>query len=195
MDYEHLKEEIKYIVEIAASVPEAFREKCFELLLNNLLSGKAAKAQIIPTATTAPVPPPASTSAIPLHAHVKAFMRRKGITSDQIESIVMLEDGDIHFLKEPAHGQAAKGQVDWALLLALKNGILNNTLKVDPEEVRSMVQEKGFYDPANYAANFKKPKYAAFFRAALEPQGEPQSLSGEGETALAELIKALASGS
>jgi hypothetical protein len=80
-------------------------------------------------------------------------------------------------------------------LLSLKSGILNNSLKVDPEEVRSMVQEKGFYDSANYATNFKKPKYAALFRAALEPQGESQSLSADGETALAELIKSLASGS
>lgn len=194
MDYKHLKEEIKEIVEIAASVPEAFREKCFELLLNNLLSGKATKGHAMPSPETAP-PPPASSQGVSLPAYVKAFMRRKGITQDQIESIVMLEGGDLHFLKEPAHGQAAKGQADWALLLALKNGILNNTLKVDPEEVRSMVQEKGFYDSANFAANFKKPKYAALFRAAIEPQGEPQPLSTEGETALAELIKTLASGS
>jgi len=38
MDYAQLKDSIKEIAEIAASVPEQFRDKCFELLLTNLLS-------------------------------------------------------------------------------------------------------------------------------------------------------------
>jgi hypothetical protein len=195
MDYKQLKEEIKEIVEIAASVPDAFREKCFELLLSNLLSVKETKAHAAPPPVTTSPPTTTTGQGLVLHANIKAFMRRRGVTKDQIETVVMVEDGNVHFLKEPAHGQAAKGQADWALLLTLKNGILNNDLKVDPEEVRSMVQEKGFYDPANYAANFKKPKYAALFRAVLEPQGESQPLSSSGETALAELIKSLSSGS
>ena len=37
MDYGQLKDSIKEIAEIAASVPEQFRDKCFELLLTNLL--------------------------------------------------------------------------------------------------------------------------------------------------------------
>jgi len=70
----------------------------------------------------------------------------------------------LHCIKEPSHGQAARGQIEWALLLALKNGILNNSLKADPEEVRSMVQDKGYYDSANFSANFRKPKYANYFK-------------------------------
>jgi hypothetical protein len=37
MDYAQLKDSVKEIAEIAASVPEQFRDKCFELLLTNLL--------------------------------------------------------------------------------------------------------------------------------------------------------------
>lgn len=192
MDYEKLKEEIKEIGKIASSVPEAFREKCFEVLLNHLLTGQA---QTPPPPPPPPLKqdksPPHRTGAISLPSHVKAFMRRKGVTQEQIEAIVMLEGDEFHFIKEPEHGQAAKGQIEWALLLALKNGILNNTLKADPEDIRSMVQEKGFYDSANFAANFKKQKYASLFRGALERQGEAQALSTEGETALADLIKEL----
>jgi len=39
MDYSKLKSDIEEITEIAQGVPEAFREKCFELLLSNLLAG------------------------------------------------------------------------------------------------------------------------------------------------------------
>ncbi len=188
MDYEKLKDDIKEIGKIAASVPEAFREKCFEVLLVHLVSGQISGADQPPPP---PFVPPGRQRKIVLPSHVMAFMRRKGVTQEQIEEIVMLEGDELHFIKEPEHGQAAKGQKDWALLLALKNGILNNSLKADPEEIRSMVQEKGFYDPPNFAANFKKKKYADLFRGPLERHGEAQSISPEGETALATLIKAL----
>lgn len=192
MDYKQLKDEIKEIVEIAASVPENFREKCFEVLLNHLLSGKHQKVPLV-AAPEEKASPPGREQILALPPHVRAFMRRKGITQEQITAIIMLdEDGSVHFLKEPAHGQVTKGQNEWALLIALKNGILNNALKADPEEVRSIVQEKGFYDPANFAANFKKAKYAELFRAPLEPQGSSQPLSSDGESALADLIKVLA---
>ena len=42
MDFDRLKAEIKEIAEIAQSVPEQFRSRCFELLLANLLGGDDA---------------------------------------------------------------------------------------------------------------------------------------------------------
>lgn len=192
MQYDKLKEEIKEIGKIAASVPESFQGKCFELLLNHLLSGQTGVAPTPPTTqTNTNVAPPPKTGSVTPPSHVKAFMRRKNVTQEQIDALVMIEGDEFHFIKEPEHGQAAKGQMDWALLIALKNGIQNNTLKTDPEEVRSMVQEKGFYDGANFAGNFKKQKNAALFRGPLERQGEAQALSTDGETALANLIKEL----
>lgn len=188
MDYKKLQEEIKEIASIASSVPEKFREKCFEILLNRLLAGTTET----PSGTGTIPPAPPAGAGLRLQGSVLAFMKRKGITKEQIETILMLEDGNIHFLKEPSHGKAARGQNEWALLLALKNGILNNTIKVDPEDVRSIVQEKGFYNTANFAAYFKTPKYKDNFRKPLEPQGEAQTLTPAGETALAELIKKLA---
>jgi hypothetical protein len=189
MDYKRLQEEIKEIASIASSVPDKYREKCFEILLNRLLADTTKPPA---GAGAPPPPPPPSGTELHLQGQVLAFMRRKGIAKEQIETILMIEEGNIHFLKEPSHGKAARGQNEWALLLALKNGILNNTLKVDPEDVRSLVQEKGFYNAANFAANFKAPKYKDNFRKPLEPQGEAQALTPAGETALAELIKKLA---
>jgi len=40
MEYEELKDEITAIAEIAAGVPEAFRERCFDLLLTHLLQSQ-----------------------------------------------------------------------------------------------------------------------------------------------------------
>jgi len=194
MSYEKLKKEIKEISEIAASVPEAFREKCFEILLNHVLSGddvkKTPKGADKGEKQEKQQKPPKDTN---LPSHVKAFMRRRDITEEQINSLVMLDGEDLHFIKEPSHNEASRGQNEWSLLLALKNGILHNSLKADPEDVRSLVQEKGYYNAANFSTNFKKAKYAAYFKEALEPQGSAQALSPDGEKALAELIRSLTS--
>lgn len=191
MNYNELKDEIKEIGNIAESVPDAFREKCFELLLNHLLSGQVSSANPPPPPSDSKESLPPRQGNITLPSHVKAFMRRKNVTQDQIEALVMIEDDEFHFIKELEHGQAAKGQMDWALMIALKSGIQNNTLKADPEEIRSMVQEKGLYDSTNFASNFKKVKYAGLFKGPLERQGDAQALSSDGEAALAELIKEL----
>jgi len=198
MDYERLKKEITEIAAVAGQAPEPYREKCFELLLNQLLreSPPAAGAKKKPDAD---VPPAVAAQAIDerqgnglvFPATVKAFMRRTGVAQSEIEAIILVEGSEFHFVREPSHSNISKGQVEWALLIALKNAILNGNagLSVDAEAVRSVVQDKGFYDNANFAKNFKNAKYAAWFKGTLEPQGDPVTLSVEGEKALASLIK------
>jgi len=200
MDYATLKTEIKEIADIAGSVPEPFREKCFELLLQQLLGGQAS---VIPppvshslTASETQLPAAGATtiasSKIPVKAQLRVFMQRTNVTLDELQRILLVDGEDVHFIREPAHGTVAKGQMEWALLLALRHAITDNEFSTDPEDVRSISQEKGFYDKANFAAIFKRQPYAAYFRQPLQPQGTRQTLTNEGQTALGELVKALA---
>lgn len=197
MDYQTLKKEISEIAGIAASVPEEFRQKCFELLLTRLLDGaeprKKAKEDPPAAEEKARVDPPASPGAIPITSQIRVLMAKGGITADDLSKILFVEDGEVHFTKEPSHSIVARGQIEWALLIALRNGILSNNLSVDPEDVRSVCQDKGFYDKANFATNFKKEKSASFFKGKMEAQGESRSLTLEGQQELGKLIKALAS--
>ena len=196
MDYPKLKQEIKAIADIANDVPQPFREKCFQLLLENLLGSQPAGASkpAFKKPKDLTTLPPAQKS-IPTPAQVRVLMSKTGVTEDDLGRILFVEDGEVHFTREPSHSTVARGQIEWALLLALQNAILNNSLTVDPEGVRSICQEKGFYDPANFAANFRKDKNAKLFRNPLESQGEPQSLTTEGQTELGNLIKSLAGAS
>jgi hypothetical protein len=118
-------------------------------------------------------------------------MQKTEITEDELKAILMVADGDVHFVKEPAPTKITDGQMQWAFLLALKNCILSNSLAVDPEDVRSVCQDKGFYDAANFAANFKKDRYAKFFKGPMERQGEPQLLTNDGQDELANLIRTM----
>lgn len=193
MDYKRLTEEIKLITEIADGVPEPYRERCFEVLLQSLLTEKG-KHPHVPEHLPIPMlpqPPLSKGEKIPVTTQIRLFMSKTGVTEADLSSILLYADDEIHFLWKPKPAVIAQGQIEWALLLALKKAILSNEISVDPEDVRKICQEEGFYDPANFASNFKKPKTAALFKGPFK-KGVSQSLTDEGLNTLAKLVKLLA---
>lgn len=194
-DYGNLKSKLNEIADIAASVPEPFREKCFEVLLRHLLDDVTPpKRDLRKKAHDEPLEEDSDemrVSKIPVKAQLRVFMHRTGVTLQQLDEVVLVDGDDVHFVREPAHGTVAKGQMEWALLLALRQAIQANEFSTDPEDLRSICQEKGFYDKANFAKILKRPPYGKYFKQPLQGQGPRQVLSNDGQTALSELIKAL----
>ena len=129
---------------------------------------------------------------IPIPAVLRAFMQRTGVTEDELNSIMLHDNGDIHFIHEPITANASQGQIDWSLLLALKKAVLSGEFSVDPEDVRSICKEKGYYKQDHFIGYFKKN--SGLFKGPMVPQGDPQSLTPDGQNTLAKLIKTLASG-
>jgi hypothetical protein len=186
--YERLKSELAEIVELVESLPDRYRDRSFELLLSGLLAepGQAG-----------PPPPPAeqrTPGKLTVPARVRAFLGRHSITQDQLGLLVLMENDDVHFIRQPEGVKVAPGQIQWALLLALKSALLGGEMSVDPEAVRSICIERGLYDKANFASNFKKAANASLFQKTPEPQGPAVKLSQDGEKRLAELIKSLTAG-
>ena len=201
MDYADLKDELSSIAELAASVPEPFRERCFELLLEHLLASLTpadktgeASSQRDSTKARTPEDDSGADASIPTPSQIKVFMQKTGITATDLRTVLLVEDGEVHFIREPTTNKVARGQIEWALLLALSSGITSNAMVADPEAVRSICQEKGFYDAKNFSGNFRKPANAALFQGPLEAQGEAQRLTAEGQKELATIVKRLASG-
>jgi hypothetical protein len=191
--YEKIKGELKQIVELVESVPERYRDKCFDLLLSSLLSGQEPSAREKEDSSTKTDESRAKKDReFNFPAKVKAFVRRYGIKEEQLERIAMVESGDVHFIHEPKDVKNATGQIQWALLLGLKSALLGGDMVVDPEGVRSICIEKGLYDKANFAATFKRAPNRSLFNGLLEPHGESQKLTAKGEEKLAELLKDLA---
>lgn len=204
MDYERIKSEVSEIVEIASSVPEQFRDQTFDLLLGQLLREMAEPAQHREQDRTYENGDTGGGARqerhddegpdeIPTPASVKVLMRRTDVTAEELSNVVAYEGGEIYFLREPSHNVVATGQIEWALLLALKNGIETGNLEVDAESVRSICQDRGYYDRSNFASIFKKKRNAALFRNPPESQGDAQALSQEGIDELGKLVKRLAS--
>src|SRR5947199_5779966 len=191
--YEKLKKELKDIVDLVESVPERYRDRCFDLLFSQLLSGQAPPAEDKDDASKKVQDKDTkSRNAVALPAKVRTFIRRYQISEEQLRSVVMVEDAEVHFVYEPKDVKVATGQIQWAVLLSLKSALLGGDMTVDPEDVRSICIEKGLYDKANFAAVFKRPPNSSLFNGLLEPQGGPKRLTTKGEERLAEVLKTLA---
>ena len=199
MDYEKLKTDIKQIAEIVSSVPDKFRDKCFELLLTNLLtleksdrekgSESADKEQ-----KKGSTPPDPAKTEIPKTTALRVLMQKTSVTNEDLDKLLLFDNGEVHFIREPHDTGITTGQMEWALLLALKNAIEKNELSTDPEQLRSVCQEKGFYDRTNFAKTLKAPRNSKLYKTALVNQGPAQPLSLPGQEALGNLIKRLTGG-
>lgn len=196
MDYENLKIQIKEIAEIATSVevPTHLQEKCFEILLNHLILSKPDQVNSPANLVTQHRDETIARTgeAYPFSGHMRAFMRRTQITSEDIFNILIIDDGEVHFTSEPETKQKTQGVIQWALLWALRNAFVSEKgeLRVDPEELRSICQEKGYYDQ-NFSTTLKNRRNSPLFGGKLEPQGDARKLSSKGEDKLAELIRDL----
>jgi len=193
MNYQSLQDEIKQITDLANSVPDPFKEKCFEVLLQHLLSQQIPLQSGVQGIQQQPVDSkPPSSDKLPFPSAIKVFMRKTGVTEDELNAILLYENNDVLFIHEPKTTIIGQGQIEWTLLLALKKAILTNEFSVDPEDVRSICKEKGFYDASNFAAVFKFPSNKVLFKGLLKPQGESQSLTDVGQTTLCQLVKTYA---
>lgn len=187
ISFDDLKSELRDIVELVESLPDRYREISFEVLLNRLLS---RVGDTDPEPEKNPVIGSAAAQFV-IPAKVRAFLSRNSISDEELRALVLVDSEDLHFVREPQTTKLATGQIQWSLLLALKSAVLGGEMSVDPESVRSVCIEKGFYDRANFASNFKTATVRAMFQKTPEPQGEAVRLSSLGEKKLAELIKAL----
>lgn len=193
MNYEKIKQELPQIIEIVSAVPDQFREKCFDILLTTLLeeeNQKTPPSNNKGSQDNAQQTPP-SGSKVPLPAAVRAFMQRTRVTDDELSAVILHDNGELHFVHQPTTKIVSQGQIEWSLLLALKNAVLSGEFSVDPEDVRSICKAKDVYSQDHFAEYFKKK--AGLFKGPMLPQGSPQPLTPDGETELARLIKTLAS--
>ena len=177
-------------------MPETFKERCFEVLLHNLLASVTATKKLVEQApaesSKAEEQQDTSYGAVPTPSQIKVFMQKTGTTATDLAKVVIYEDKTVHFIHEPVGNKIARGQVEWALMLALKRGVEKNVLEADPEEVRSICQEKGFYDATNFSANFKGPATAKLFQGEMKKQGAAQKLSNDGLIELGKIVKEFA---
>jgi hypothetical protein len=181
------EEDLKKIVELANTVPEEYRQKCFELLLTRSLHGTPLSTPLVPPST-----PPTPPTSLPLDKpfilpiDVKAFLSQYKIDETVLWRHFHTEGDQIRPIYHIKAHKKARAQIEHALMMALESALTTGKFQVIPDALRQRCEEMKCYD-TNYSRNLKKN--SKIFKAV--GNDELLTLSPDGKSELAELLESL----
>jgi len=181
-------EELKKIVELVKTVPEEYRQKCFELLLSHALQVISPPPPVVSPVTTGPAPTPTLVPKLfVLPIDVKAFLSQYGLDESLLWKFFLVEETEIRPIYKLETTKKATAQIQHALMMALETAISTGQFQVDIESLRARCKEVKCYYSANFMSYIKKHKN--LFKT-IEPD-QPLSLSPDGKSELADLLEQL----
>lgn len=209
MEFDKLKTEIKEIIEIVMSCPENLQEKCFEILLTNLLKPESknikkdnptvTETTQVETKKDEPKDEGNDTgdskeidSEISLkdfHIKTKRFFEAKGITIEHLNKLYY-KDNDklLPLYEELGTNKISETQIRIALLTAFENSFSNGDFEFSKTTVRERCKLLKSWDTNNASNNYRNNK--DFFDDI--DSDDSIKLSTLGKDELAKVLKELA---
>jgi hypothetical protein len=178
-----LKEQVGQAIEIASELPKEYRAACFAVLLHTMMNqkvGQLGEGQ-----------QPKAGEEHEAQNCLAVVMNRLQVTEPEIRAVVDLDEGRCAFIRGPSGAPTSRAQIAWALLGALRSGLLTGKFEVDAEYVRELSQEAGCYDGQAFASNFKAGYCARYFDGPVRVHSDPRELTPAGEAALGRLIQSI----
>jgi len=179
------KDDLKRIVDLSESVPDKYREKCFELLLKSALGQVEALAPDKRKESKVDESQSSSNNEFIMPIDVKAFLNQYSIDESLIWEAFLIEGRDIRSIYKLNETKKAKAQIKLALLISLENALIDGNFKFDVELLRTRCQEFKCYDSANFMSVLKKNK--GLFKDFKSD--EPLVLSPDGKSELADILE------
>ncbi len=183
--YNNVKEKINEIVEVCEKVPERYRERCFEILLNALLEVKQTVEVVTPIGNTVKEELKVN---FRMPFDIKAFLQQYEISEEKIHKLFLVQNEGVAGTYHLDTSKKAQGQIQLALLTALENALQNKKFVFSAEKIKQRCQEHGCYDVANFQPVFKRN--SDLFKDLNDP--ENVELSPAGKQKLAETVLTLA---
>lgn len=182
-------EELQGIVELANSVPEGYRQKCFELLLADALRVKQPFIQSPPNENNGAELPAVTKPQQPLilPIDVRAFLSQYGLDESVLWKFFLRDGEEIRPIYKLKATQKGTAQIHHALMQTLENAIIKGQFQVEVEALRTRCIDQKCYDQSNFKNNLKNN--AKLFKSIDNEQ--PLSLSPDGKSDLAELLEQL----
>lgn len=181
--FEQLKKQLNEIVEVANQCPEAYRERCFSILLEHFLT-----SQEKPKAPSGAFPKITSEAFLrewPIE--FSRFIEEHKLT-ETVSRVFHLEEGKCEIIvKDLNTKKKATGQVRLALLLGVKHMAEEGLPNVPNEDLRQLCSSHALFDTANFASIMKKNK-----NLFLSIKGKGWKLTKPGENEAGAIIKELA---
>lgn len=201
-DFKTAKQNIEEINSIVATCPEPLRQRCFELLFEEVFRGGVART--IPHKRekddqTETGKPPEGKPDKPqepqkkLPPNVLAFARRQNITNAELEKLFLIDHDPLLPVYKINTSKTATAQLHKVMMILLENGLLNNQLSAPYPELRDSIREDGLMD-----GNFNKmlKRNHDLFKGAITQttirEDQTVELTGAGLERLGQIIKELA---
>jgi hypothetical protein len=194
--FETVKENLAEIISVSESCPEIYRVECFKLMLSKLLiSDQTLPGAIVEerkgaldAAEAGPLKSQREVIDSDLHIKFRGFMKKSGITLEQINELFYFEDDFFQPLFDDLKTiKASEVQIRISLLQAMQNGMSNGSFEFDGESVRAECQKRKAYDMKNFATCYKT--YSSLFDSFEGYKKEESiSLSEKGKDELARIV-------
>lgn len=198
-----IKEKIKELAEIAASVPENLQAICFEILLRDHLASIANERRppkTVPSETSEAsmsVPSEEQENAqvdiasSDLHVKAKKFLEKYSVSLSEINNLFYKEGQEISPLYEDLKTtRMAEAQIRVTLLQTLRNALASGEFTADVEAIRAECRDRKSYDAPNFTANFRNNN-SLFDFDTYSKETTSVRLSEDGRKELSQLIKEL----
>lgn len=183
------EQELGQIVKLCESIPEPYREKCFELLLRNALGGSAVSPEETAAIGEATQEASATAGEFILPIDVRAFLSQYGLDETMLWHFFIVEGSEIRPIYKLRATKKAKAQSQHALLMSLENALVSGQFEVGIETLRDRCKDQKTYDGANFMKNIKNN--STIFKEVDDV--EVLLLSPDGKSELADLLEELSS--
>jgi hypothetical protein len=181
------KEELQEIVKMTNTVPEEYRQICFEILLRHaLIPQRELPQKAIEEKQDTPPPPLGSSKSFILPIDVRAFLSQYSISEDSLWKLFFLEENQVRPIYQIKTTSKSKAQIQYALLMSLENALFSGEFKVEVEALRLRCKDQKSYDSVNFKTYLKSN--SSLFKSITD---EPLALSPDGKSELADLIDEL----
>jgi hypothetical protein len=205
-----LRDKIKELAEIAASVPENLQAVCFEVLLRDYLAavsatGTGAKkkseakgkddSEAAAAASAKTVEEAAKDQAdvtlADLHVKARKFMEKYSVSISELNNLFYKEGTSVRPLYEDLKTtRMSEAQIRIALLQALRSGLVDGEFAAQVENIRTECRDRKALDVGNFSANFNN-NVSLFDFEKYGKDTKDVRLSENGRKELAQLIKEL----
>lgn len=188
-----LEQKLKKIVDFVESLPEQYRMKSFEFLLNRIEKNLVVEDRLIKNdlknktsiANEKAIHQTKETISIEL----KAFLQQFTIDEQKLSKLFFISAKHIAPIYKLPKGDQSKSQVRLTLLTALENSILPESrlkFSCEVEDIRKRCREQNCYNSDHFTRYFKDNEVMF-----IKTGGKILSLSQDGKEKLAELINLL----
>ncbi|HNW71677.1 MAG TPA: hypothetical protein PKZ36_00295 [Candidatus Paceibacterota bacterium] len=166
----NIKEQIKEIIEIVNLCPANLQEKCFDILLSDIIKSDKTKDEGHPKKDEVPDKKESEdkNKNINLVSNGEEFEMKdfhtktkkiipKELTLEEINNLFYKEGEEIKPLYDDLKSsKVAESQMRVAIMEALKNGLKTGDFSFNTQTVRELCESYKCYDSANFSAHFKK---------------------------------------